>query len=294
MPRRTCPPSRSDFLHNVSMPNDHPEGQAGTDTLASPPVLVTNRDGVTILTLNRPRQMNAIDRSMALALISAVEEVAADDRCRCLMITGAGRAFCSGQSLGTATGEDELPSDIAGLIRERYIPLILGLRNLQLPVVAAVNGPAVGAGFSLALAADLRVASESAWFSCAFGQLGLVPDSGATYLLPRMVGVGRALHYAITGERIEAARALEIGLLSSVFAADSFQAEATAFAGRLAAGATRALGFTKQALYAGADGTLEAQLDLEARLQQLASTTEDFGEGLLAFRQKRRPDFQGR
>ncbi|MDA8331157.1 MAG: enoyl-CoA hydratase-related protein [Candidatus Dormibacteraeota bacterium] len=260
----------------------------------APPLLVFHRDGLTVLKLNRPQQLNAIDRSMALALIAAVEDVAADDGCRCLMITGSGRAFCSGQSLGTAGGEDELPTDIYGLIRERYVPLVLALRHLPVPVVAAVNGPAVGAGFSLALAADVRVASDSAWFSCAFAQIGLVPDSGATYFLPRMVGVGLALHYALTGERIEMARALELGLVSTVFAADRFEADAEAFSHRLAEGATRALGFTKRALYAGADGTLEAELDLEARLQQQASTTDDFREGLSAFRQKRKPEFKGR
>ena len=261
---------------------------------AGPVVEMRQSGAVTTLTLNRPSRLNAIDREMSLALVREIQAVADDQNCRCLVITGAGRAFCAGQALGTDGETDALPDDIAGLIQERYVPVVMGLANLNIPVVAAVNGLAVGAGFSLALAADIRVASEASWFSCAFAQLGLVPDSGATYFLPRYLGPGRALHYALTGDRITAQTALQLGLVTTLLPAASFAQESTAFAERLAVGATRALGMTKLALRRSLDATLEQQLQMEAELQQAASETGDFREGLLAFRQKRPPHFRGK
>ncbi len=246
---------------------------------------------MTKLVLNRQAQLNAIDRELALALIEAVREVADDGSCRCLVLTGAGRAFCSGQSLGST--EESLPKDIEGLIRERYLPLVLGLNRLPIPVVAAVNGLAAGAGLSLALAADIRVAATTAWFSCAFAQIGLVPDSGATYFLPHYLGLGRAVHYAFTGERITAAEALEWGLVTRVIEPEDFATEVDQFSQTLARGATRALGMTKRGLYAGAAAALDSQRLLEAQLQQAASETRDFQEGLAAFREKRAAKFEG-
>ncbi|MHB1527291.1 MAG: enoyl-CoA hydratase/isomerase family protein [Candidatus Dormibacteria bacterium] len=259
------------------------------------PVVDVHRTGaVTTLTLNRPARLNSIDREMALALIREIRAVADDRDCRCLVITGAGRAFCAGQALGSDGDADAIPEDVAGLIQERYVPVVMGLADLAIPVVAAVNGLAVGAGFSLALAADIRVASEESWFSCAFAQLGLVPDAGATYFLPRYLGPGRAMHYALTGDRITAPTALQLGLVTTLLPAASFADESIAFAQRLATGATRALGMTKFAFRRSLGATLEEQLQMEAELQQAASETADFREGLLAFRQKRSSHFQGR
>ncbi|MHB1638898.1 MAG: enoyl-CoA hydratase/isomerase family protein [Candidatus Dormibacteria bacterium] len=274
------------------MTRDGADGAEQEGAGGQPPPLVIRRLGaVTTLVLNRPAQLNAIDRELALELIAAVQGVASDKGCRCLVITGAGRAFCSGQSLGSAG--DPLPTDIEGLIRERYRPLVLGLQQLPVPVVAAINGPAVGAGLSLALAADVRIASENAWFSCAFAQIGLVPDAGATHYLTRYLGLGRALHYAFTGERIHADQALALGLVTRLCAQEGFASETDRFAAELAKGATRALALTKQALYSGSTASLEEQLDVEATLQQAASMTDDFAEGLAAFREKRAPDFRG-
>ncbi|MHB1575492.1 MAG: enoyl-CoA hydratase-related protein [Candidatus Dormibacteria bacterium] len=265
-------------------------GGAVGDTSAQP-LLIERSGSVTTLVLNRPAQLNAIDRELSLALIEAVRKVAGDDGCRCLVLTGAGRAFCSGQALGSV--DDPLPSDIEGFIHERYTPLVLGLQSLPIPVVAGVNGLAAGAGLSLALAADIRIAATSAWFSCAFAQIGLVPDSGATYFLSRYLGMGPALHYALTGERITAERALELGLVTKTLAPEDFHLGIDEFAHDLARGATTALGMTKLALYSGASAGLEDQLALEAKFQQAASETKDFHEGLAAFREKRPPHFTG-
>jgi 2-(1,2-epoxy-1,2-dihydrophenyl)acetyl-CoA isomerase len=270
-------------------------GSRATDRSAGEPVVQVRRDGpVASLVLNHPTQLNAIGREMARALAEEIGRAGTNPECRCLLITGAGRAFCAGQSLGADGSTDPLPRDIEGLIRERYVPIIVGLRQLEIPVVAAVNGLAVGAGFSLALAADIRIASEESWFSCSFAQIGLVPDAGATFFLPQLLGPGRALHYALTGDRITAQAALDMGLVTAVFPAASFGDESLAFAQRLAAGPTKALGMTKLALGHAADVGLAEQLKFEAKLQQAASETNDFAEGLRAFRAKERPNFSGR
>jgi len=266
----------------------------GLESPAPDAVLQVQRTGpVTTLILNRPALLNAIDRDLALRLADAIATAAKDTECRCLVITGSGRAFCAGQALGAAGTTDALPADIGGLIRERYFPIIHGLQQLQVPVLAAVNGLTVGAGLSLALAADIRIASEESWFSCSFAQVGLVPDAGATYFLPRLLGPGRALYYAMTGDRISARTALDLGLVTTLFPAASFREESLAFAQRLAAGPTRALGMTKLALRRAHEVGLNEQMELEARLQQSASETDDFVEGLRAFREKELPSFQG-
>lgn len=264
-----------------------------TDKGSESPVLTETVGSVTLLTLNRPRRLNAIDSYMAAELNVALNRVAQDPQCRCLVITGCGRAFCTGQELPTR-GDGELPQDLEGLIRDRYVPMIARLRNLRIPVLAAVNGPATGAGWSLALAADLRVASDEAWFSCGFAQIGLVPDAGASYFLPRMLGLSRSLHLALTGERLTAVAAYELGLVSYVFDPGDFRDRFMHFAAELAAGPTVAFGLTKQAFEVSFASTLMEQLEFEASLQQASSQTNDFCEGLQAFRERRPPVFRGR
>ena len=268
----------------------HPEAERSPQPSSG--IRVESAGAVTTLTLDRPERLNSLDRQLSLALISAVETIGQDPACRCLVITGAGRAFCAGQYLGKE-GESGLPEDIAQLIRERYTPLVLGLRRLRVPVLAAVNGLATGAGLSLALAADLRVCSDSAWFSCGFAQIGLVPDSGATYFLTRLLGPGRALDLALSSRRLSAEEALAEGLVTAVFPAASFRERAEQLARQLAQGATAALGMTKRLIYDALDSDLEEQLEREALFQQESSQTQDFLEGLAAFRERRPPHFTG-
>jgi 2-(1,2-epoxy-1,2-dihydrophenyl)acetyl-CoA isomerase len=262
--------------------------QVGSGTIQ-----LNQRGALTELTLNRPASLNAISRQMADEFQRLLDNVRADQSCRCLIITGAGRGFCSGQALDGGAESGALPTDIAGLVRSAYIPIIERIRTLPLPVIAAVNGVAAGAGFSLALAADLRVASDNAWFSCGFCRIGLVPDSGATWFLPRIVGQGRALELALTGRRVDADEALTWGIVNKVFPAAEFEKSYREYALELVAGPTRALGLTKRAFNAGCDNTLEQQLGVEAELQQLAAGTSDFAEGIRAFQEKRPPTFTG-
>ena len=205
------------------------------------------------------------------------------------MITGSGRGFCSGQALGSSVSADALAQEVGALVRRRYVPIITKIRGLPLPVVAAVNGAAAGAGFSLALAADLRVASEAAWFSCAFSGIGLVPDSGASFFLPRYVGLAKAIEMALTGRRVGAAEAATLGLVTYVYPAETFSQDYSTLAHHLAQGPTRAFALTKRALSEATDNSLSQQLELEAVLQQEAAETDDFHEGLSAFRNKRAP-----
>jgi len=257
------------------------------------PVLVRREGSVIELVLNRPERLNAIDEEVAAGLRDRLGVVAEDPNCRCLVITGTGRGFCSGQALPSTEGGG-LPGNAGDLVRERYTPLVTTLRHLPIPVLAAVNGIAAGAGFALALAADLRVAADDAWFTCGFAAVGLVPDTGASYFLPRSVGLSMAVQLAFTGERLSALAAAELGLVARVFPAASFHDDYLAFARELASGPTRAFALTKQAFRDGWESSLDAQLETEARLQQQASETADFREGLLAFREKRPPRFTGR
>jgi 2-(1,2-epoxy-1,2-dihydrophenyl)acetyl-CoA isomerase len=257
--------------------------------------VVLVRDGaVTRLVLNRPANLNAIDQEMAAGIQARLDDVQKDAECRCLVITGAGQAFCSGQQLPTDGADDQLPADLATLIRTRYIPIVTKIRELSIPVIAAVNGPAVGAGFSLALAADLRIAADDAWFGCLFSNVGLIPDAGASYFLSRYLGYPLAVQISLTGRRISAVDARGMHLVSEVFSSTDFVAETDRFARRLASGPTIAFALTKHALSLALVNPLEQQLELEADLQQQASETKDFGEGVLAFQQKRNAKFQGR
>ena len=251
----------------------------------------TTRDGAVLtITLNRPDVLNAFDAAMHAALQAAFEEAAADE-VRAVVLTGAGRGFCVGQDL---TEFREAAGDIGERLRGTYHPTILGLRGLEKPVIAAVNGVAAGAGFSLALACDLRLAADSATFVPAFINIGLVPDSGGSFFATRLLGYARAFEWLTTGRRLSAAEAHAWGLVSEVVEAGELPARAAAFAGELAALPTRGIALTKRLLDHAQTATLEEQIALEAELQAAATETEDFREGVAAFLEKRPPRFEGR
>ena len=246
---------------------------------------------VATLTLDRPEALNALTVGVKVALREALESVAVDRAVRAVILTGAGRAFCAGQDLAEREQPDAAPLDVE--LRERYNPIIRALRSMGQPVIAAVNGVAAGAGASLAFACDLRIAAADARFVLAFGRIGLVPDSGATWFLPRLVGSARAAEMAFVGDPISADDALRFGLVSRVVATDDLLTEARAMADRIAAGAPLAMALTKGALERAATIDLETALEGEAKLQGIAGASADHAEGLAAFREKRAPRFTG-
>ncbi len=247
---------------------------------------------VATLTLDRPEALNALTAQIKVALREALESIAADRSVRAVILTGAGRAFCAGQDLAERDEPDAAPLEVE--LRERYNPIVRLLRSMGQPVIAAVNGVAAGAGASIAFACDIRIAAEEARFVLAFGRIGLIPDSGATWFLPRLVGSARTAEMALVGDPIDAEHALRIGLVSKVVPRDELLAAARALGDQLAAGAPLALAMTKQALDRTWSIDLDEALDGEARLQGIAGATADHAEGLAAFREKRPPRFEGR
>ena len=250
----------------------------------------TARDGaVLMITLNRPDVLNAFDQAMHQALTSALAD-AADRAVRAVVITGAGRGFCVGQDLAEF---GEMP-DVADSLRERYHPTVRAIRELEKPVIAAVNGPAAGAGMSLACTCDIRIVADTATFVPAFINIGLVPDGGGTFFVTRLLGYPRAFEWLCSGRRLSAAEAHAWGLVSEVVEAEGLAARAAALADELAALPTRAIGMTKRLLDRAEGASLDEQLEREAQLQSAATQTEDFREGVAAFLEKRQPEFKGR
>lgn len=257
-----------------------------------PFISASTEGAVRVLKLDRPEKFNSFNREMALTLQAELDLAANDDNIRALMLTASGKAFCAGQDLSEAIAPDG--PGIRKIVAEHYNPIIRKLRAIEKPVVCAVNGVAAGAGASLALACDIVIASKSAAFIQAFSKIGLIPDSGATFLLPRIVGFHRAAALMMTAEKMTADEALQLGLVFKVFDDEQFAAEALRFAEGLAAMPTRGLGLTKRLLNAGLDNSLSQQLDLEEQLQAEAASTEDHKEGVEAFLQKRQPQFNGK
>ncbi|HSZ12851.1 MAG TPA: enoyl-CoA hydratase [Solirubrobacteraceae bacterium] len=252
-------------------------------------------DGVATVELNRPQALNAWNAQLGADLLAALRASADDDAVRAVLITGAGRAFSSGADLRDLTGltTPEGTPDVYRTLTERYHPIMHAIRELPKPVVAAVNGPAVGIGCSLALCCDLIVAAESAYFLLAFVNIGLVPDGGSSLFVPTRVGMARASELSMLGERLPAPKALEWGLINRVAADESVLEEAAALGARLAAGPTRSYAGTKRQLNNWLYARIDEQLELEARIQQEMAGSTDFMEGALAFLEKRDAHFSG-
>jgi 2-(1,2-epoxy-1,2-dihydrophenyl)acetyl-CoA isomerase len=250
--------------------------------------------GIAFIALARPDVLNSLNRAMARELQAALGHCAARDDVRAVLLTGTGRAFCAGQDLAEIVPPDGSPGPAVGdIVAESYNPTIRLLLALEKPVVCAVNGAAAGAGANLALACDLVIASRSAYFLQAFVNIGLIPDSGGTFLLPRLVGLARAKSLALLGERISAEQAHAIGLIHALAEPDALEADARALAAKLAALPTRAIGLAKRAFHAEVFPELERALERERALQSEASQTADYAEGVRAFLAKRKPVFTG-
>lgn len=248
-------------------------------------------EAIATVTLNRPDRLNAINQTMAEELAEALSVAGGDQDVRCVLLTGAGRGFSAGLDLGKFENSGDFNAD--QMLRRYYHPIVIGITTIEKPVVAAVNGVAAGAGASLTLACDFRIASDEARFIQAFVRIGLVPDSGATFFLPRLVGFTKAIEMAMLGEAVDAKTALDVGLVNRVVPASNLLEETRAFCARLAQGPTRALALTRRALLFGATNDLASALDHEADLQANAVLTKDFVEGVTAFLEKRPAAFRG-
>jgi 2-(1,2-epoxy-1,2-dihydrophenyl)acetyl-CoA isomerase len=252
-------------------------------------------EGLATLTLNRPDRLNSFNTDMHAEVKDAFRQIKKDSSIRCLIITGNGRGFCAGQDLSdrSVAASDEVPN-LAESVEKNYNPLIRAITNLEMPVLCAVNGVAAGAGANIALACDIVFAARSASFIQSFNKLGLVPDSGGTWSLPRLVGQSRALSLCLLGEKVKAEEAQAMGMIYKVVDDDVLLSQVTTIGKQLAKAPTKGLALIKRAIRASSNNTLDQQLDLERDLQGVAGRTEDYREGVDAFMNKREPNYQGK
>lgn len=254
-------------------------------------ILFEIKDNVGIIRLNRPTVFNSFNREMALDCQAKLDECESNDEVRAIFIIGEGKAFCAGQDLQEVTDPDG--PELTSIVREHYNPIIERIRNIEKPIVGAVNGVAAGAGANIALACDICVAKESANFIQAFSKIGLIPDSGGTFFLPRLVGFQKATALMMLGDKVSATEAESLGMIYKVFPDDTFEEDAYKIATKLAKMPTKGLGLTKRALNVSMISDLATQLKTEEELQTTAGKTHDYNEGVAAFLEKRKPSFKG-
>lgn len=257
-------------------------------------ILYEKTDGVADVALNRPKKLNAFDGTMHEELYEALDGAASDEEVRCVVLQGEGKGFSAGADLAQILEGADGDPDLGAYLRSTYSRLVSRMVGMEKPMVAALHGPVYGAGVGIALACDMRIAAESAKFSVAFIKIGLMPDAGVSFLLPRVVGLGRAMQMSMLGDAVDAEEALRIGLVNRVVPDDTLTDEATALARRLAAMPTSALGMVKQSLYASFESDLETALEREAKGQTFCGCTQDHREGVAAFFEKREAKFTGR
>jgi len=254
-------------------------------------ILTDKKDKVTILTLNRPDKFNSFNREMALQLHAALDEAEQDKNCRCIVITGNGKAFCAGQDLSEAI--DPNGPGIKRIVDEHYNPIVMRIRKIEKPIVAAVNGVAAGAGANIALACDIVVATNTASFIQAFSKIGLIPDSGGTFFLPRLVGFQVASALMMTGDKISGKEAMNMGMIYKAFDDETFPVDFMKLAISLSEMPTKGIGLTKRLLNESFYNTYDKQLQFESFIQTEAAATYDYNEGVKAFLEKRKPEFKG-
>ena len=256
-----------------------------------PSILFEIKNSLAFITLNRPEKFNSFNREMALLLQKTLGDCAADETIRAIYLTGTGKAFCAGQDLGELTGENAPGFEV--ILAEHYNPIITSIRTIDKPIVCAVNGVAAGAGANIALCCDVVVAKASATFIQAFSKIGLIPDSGGTFTLPRLIGFQKASALMMLGDKVSADEAEKMGMIYKVFNEEVFEEESIKIATTLSQMPTKSLAYTKQALNASLDNSLAVQLQKEDELQYKAAHTADYKEGVAAFIEKRLPVFKG-